>query len=306
MPRRSLPVCTCRVIRPAKTDWEDCLLSTCDLRLARAAYLVIAVGAISLVSSGERDGAAEAQRLPRLTITISVDGTDRRVTTSQTTVASILRECGIELGSLDRVVPAPKDRIRDGGKIAITRVSDRIIAETQAIAYDTVRVFSKSLRPGIVSQTRQGVPGERVIHYRVRTEDGKEVSRTRISSIVARRPVSRVLTVGSRGTYTSRGSWRTVRVLNMSASAYDPGPRSCGKWATGRTACGLRAGYGVVATDPRVIPMGTRLYIEGYGYAVAGDKGRAIKGMRIDLGYDTYREAIRFGRRRVNVHVLQP
>ncbi|MCX8053988.1 MAG: 3D domain-containing protein, partial [Armatimonadetes bacterium] len=105
--------------------------------------------------------------------------------------------------------------------------------------------------------------------------------------------------------YTSRGEFRTRRVLTMHATAYDPGPRSCGRYATGRTACGLQAGYGVVAVDPRVIPLGTHLYIEGYGHAIAGDRGRAIKGNRIDLGFSTYKEAIRFGRKRVTVHVLR-
>jgi 3D (Asp-Asp-Asp) domain-containing protein len=66
----------------------------------------------------------------------------------------------------------------------------------------------------------------------------------------------------------------------------------------------MKAGKGVVAVDPRVIPLGTRLYIEGYGVAVAGDVGSAIKGRRIDLGFGTYAEAIRWGRRNVRVQIL--
>jgi 3D (Asp-Asp-Asp) domain-containing protein len=60
-----------------------------------------------------------------------------------------------------------------------------------------------------------------------------------------------------------------------------------------------------VAVDPRVIPLRSRLYVEGYGLAIAGDTGRAIKGNRIDLGFNTYREAMRFGRRSVIVHILE-
>jgi 3D (Asp-Asp-Asp) domain-containing protein len=64
-------------------------------------------------------------------------------------------------------------------------------------------------------------------------------------------------------------------------------------------------GYGVVAVDPRFIPLGTRLYIEGYGYAVAADTGGAIKGSRIDLGISSRRDmsAIR-NLHRVRVHIL--
>jgi len=90
----------------------------------------------------------------------------------------------------------------------------------------------------------------------------------------------------------------------MVATAYYPGPESTGKSADGITATGMRAGHGVVAVDPRVIPLGTRLYIPGYGLAVAGDVGGAIKGLRIDLGFSTLREALHFGRRRVTVYVL--
>jgi len=66
----------------------------------------------------------------------------------------------------------------------------------------------------------------------------------------------------------------------------------------------MRAGKGVVAVDPRVIRLGSRLYVEGYGFAVAGDTGGSIKGKRIDLGQNTYRHAKQFGRRKVVVHVI--
>ena len=91
----------------------------------------------------------------------------------------------------------------------------------------------------------------------------------------------------------------------MAATGYSPDPRECPRSSHGRTATGLKAGYGIVAVDPNVIKMGTRLYIEGYGYAIAADKGGAIKGMRIDLGHETHGEALKIGRRTVRVHILE-
>ncbi|WP_054747660.1 3D domain-containing protein [Veillonella rogosae] len=90
------------------------------------------------------------------------------------------------------------------------------------------------------------------------------------------------------------------RVLTMQASAYSSQDPGNGNY----TATGSRLKKGIVSVDPRLIPLGTRLYVEGYGYAVADDVGGAIKGHRIDLAYDSRSEALQFGRQTVKVYVL--
>ena len=75
-------------------------------------------------------------------------------------------------------------------------------------------------------------------------------------------------------------------------------------WTGYRTATGTWPSRGTVAVDPRVIPLGTKLHIEGYGPAVAADTGGDIKGQRVDLYMDSYEEAIQFGRREVQVEVV--
>jgi 3D (Asp-Asp-Asp) domain-containing protein len=62
---------------------------------------------------------------------------------------------------------------------------------------------------------------------------------------------------------------------------------------------------GIVAVDPNVIPMGTKLYVEGYGEAIAADQGGAIKGNRIDLFFGSHQEALNFGKRTVKVTILK-
>ena len=76
-------------------------------------------------------------------------------------------------------------------------------------------------------------------------------------------------------------------------------------WTGNRTASGTWPSRGTIAVDPRVIPLGTELHIEGYGPAVAADTGGDIKGQRIDLYTESYEEAIQFGRRQVLVEVLK-
>lgn len=93
---------------------------------------------------------------------------------------------------------------------------------------------------------------------------------------------------------------RSMRAISMSASAYsayDPGN-------THYTARGSLLRKGLVAVDPKVIPLGTRLYIPGYGNAIADDIGGAIKGNRIDLAFDSHGEAIQFGRQNITVYII--
>lgn len=100
---------------------------------------------------------------------------------------------------------------------------------------------------------------------------------------------------------TARGVQEYTDTIEMEASAYLPGDGN----GDGVTAMGIPATYGVAAVDPRVIPLGTRLYIEGYGEAIAADTGGAIRGSKIDLCMESYSEAMRFGRRDVTVYILK-
>lgn len=94
------------------------------------------------------------------------------------------------------------------------------------------------------------------------------------------------------------------RVIDITATAYAPGPLDNGKWGN-LTYMGGTVHKGVAAVDPNVIPMGSKLWVEGYGYAVAEDQGSAIKGNRIDLAFDTRQEALDYGIKKVKVYILE-
>jgi 3D (Asp-Asp-Asp) domain-containing protein len=152
-------------------------------------------------------------------------------------------------------------------------------------------------------KTQDGQPGEVVKTYRMLYTDGKLVGKELVST-ERTEPKDTIFAMGKAGDLTSRGYFRRSKVLTMAASAYDPSPATIGPGATGRTATGKWAGYGCVAVDPRVIPLRTMVFVEGYGFAEACDTGGAIKGNRIDLCYNSRGEAIRFGRKQVRVHVF--
>lgn len=176
------------------------------------------------------------------------------------------------------------------------------IEQSEPIPYPTLRKSSTELRSGSNKTVRAGINGEKKQVYRVTLQDGAEIKRELVSSKVAKKPIPEILAIGERGYLASRGYFSGRMVLSMSATGYTADPAENG--GSTRTATGLRIGKGVAAVDPRYIPLGTRLYIEGYGYAIAADTGRAIKGHRIDLGFDSKRESNQLGRRKVQVHIL--
>lgn len=96
-----------------------------------------------------------------------------------------------------------------------------------------------------------------------------------------------------------------VKELYVSSTAYTAYCTGC----SGVTATGIdlrnHPSAKVVAVDPSVIPLGSKLYVQGYGYAVAGDTGRAIKGKRIDLFMSSRTDALKWGRRTVKVKILE-
>lgn len=241
-----------------------------------------------------------------LDVTLTVDRVTSHITTSQTTVGAVLKEAGVEIGPADLVYPKPNVRVYRGIKIKVVHVVDKVLLEKESIRFATKRQPTHELRVGLTRTVSEGERGLKHLYYKVCYVDGVEKKRELIRAEVVVQPKDRIIQFGDRGAGVSRGTaFTSKRVLKMNATAYDPGPKSCGKYANGITCTGMKAGYGVVAIDPAVIPFGTKLYIEGYGYAVAGDRGKAIRGNRIDLGYDTYAAAKRFGRKMVTVHILK-
>ena len=94
------------------------------------------------------------------------------------------------------------------------------------------------------------------------------------------------------------------RGIGMSVETPE-GRKKYSRIITAEASIGLVAARGIVAVDPRVIPYYTKMYIPGYGIAIAGDTGGAIRGNRVDLFMDSYEEAINWGRRNVEVYILE-
>jgi 3D (Asp-Asp-Asp) domain-containing protein len=180
------------------------------------------------------------------------------------------------------------------------------VVETREVPIPFKKIFtlSRTAPLGRTSVAHTGVNGVLDKTYRITYRNATAVRYDLISTKVVKAPVDFEVVAGytreARALPSRSGVYNRCREIDMVATGYSPYEGS----GAGLCANGMHAGFGLVAVDPRVIPLGTHLYVEGYGYALAGDTGGAIRGARIDLGQDTYSAAEAVGRRRVHVYIL--
>lgn len=239
-------------------------------------------------------------------VVVIADGKKSEVSTTRKTVREVLASIGVTPGELDRVKPAKDSPVIPDMVIEVTRIKEETTVSRQVIPFTTQKREDDTLEIGITKVVQPGENGVREVRYRTIYENGKKGNSVQIDSRVSRQAVPRIMAYGTAGTI-NRGN-QTIRfkkAFEMTATAYYPGPESTGRWANGYTSIGMKATYGIVAVDPTVIPLRSRLYIDGYGYAIAGDVGSAIKGLRVDLCFDSKDEALRFGRKKIKVYLLE-
>lgn len=243
-------------------------------------------------------------------VTVIIGTSSKHLMTIQPTVSQLLQELKIDVGNNDKLVPPSSTAIIRPMTITLTRIRREHKTEKVALSYSSYMQFTTNLFRGERRVKKHGKNGLAEQAIEVVFANNKLFSKKVLSRKVLIKPQSEVILAGVKPHrfLAARGGssfMEDASILEMEASAYDPGPLSCGPYANGYTSIGLKAGYGIVAVDPSVIPLRTRLFIEGYGYAIAGDVGSAIKGYRIDLGFETRREALQFGRKRVKVYILK-
>lgn len=248
---------------------------------------------------------------PAVPVTLVVDNVTRSMRTPAENVREFLAAQDIAYGPHDRISPLPTDSLESETVIRVTHVTSWITRVRQAIAPPIKKLYDFALAPGKTRIIDPGVPGTKEITLAY-SQPNRALTPTHrfLAARILRKPRMRVIAEGI-GEYASfshlakRGIDTTYKLatsaLTMIATAYTANCVGC----SGITAIGRVAGHGIVAVDPRVIPLGTHLFIPGYGHALAGDTGGAIRGNRIDLGFNSYGAAMSFGRRPITVYVLK-
>ncbi len=243
-------------------------------------------------------------------VSLTVGSHTRVVHVVPTTVRRLLATQHVRFGTHDEISPALERVVDANDHVRVVHVAIWTAHVRQNIAARVRTRNDATLAVGRIVTLAKGRAGIRETTFRyVRRGNGKPV-RVTLASRIVRQPQTRVIVRGiasyaSLAHVAEQGFTNAVniagRAIHMIATAYTAGCYGC----SGITASGVRAGFGVIAVDPRVIPLGTKLFVPGYGRAVAGDTGGAILGNRIDLGMNTQHEALQFGRRPITVYVLR-
>lgn len=236
-------------------------------------------------------------------ITVVADGKTHQMTTTGARPDRVLQEVGIHLDDKDEITMSTK-HVENGTEIRVHRAvlvtieqgdKTRIVRTGKQTVGEVLRQYEYDLTK-VVPEFGEETPIKEHMNIRLRTP--AEIESERIAAAKAEREREE-----AERSYidTSRGRMRYSHVMVMEASAYLPSDGG----GAGITATGLPARHGVAAVDPNIIPLGSRLYIPGYGVAIAADTGGMIEGHMIDLCMEDYGSAIEFGRRDIEVYVLE-
>ena len=248
--------------------------------------MCLAVGAFMMFNVGFTDGNVN-------TVEVSVDGRTFLMNTNAERPQDIFAKAGITIGENDEYVYQ-----KDGDKTRLT-VFRAVPLKIEHDGY-VKEILTSKLTVGEAMEEAGYYTGDydASLPYDAKIEKDMLIRLTDSESFVARRQEEAER--ARQAEETSRGGSSYRDTLYMEATAYLPSDGG----GSGITASGIPATYGVAAVDPSVIPLGTRLYIPGYGEAIAADTGGAIVGHKIDLCMESYGEAIEFGRQNVTVYVL--
>lgn len=263
-------------------------------------------------------------------VIVKADGKTSTVYTTERTVQAAVEELNISIRSQDKVTPALQTKLDAEQTVTVVRVDTRVSETEHKVPFSIVKKKDPTLESGKEKLVQTGKEGVVVEQIEKKYEDGVLISKKTVSKVVETAAVNQVVAIGTKKpapkvtvlsnstpsiqTMTKRGvTFKAKKVLkNVTLTAYSAGVASTGKDENhplyGITASGTRVQEGrTIAVDPKVIPIGWWVYIEGIGFRRAEDKGGAINGNKIDVYFDSTKTATKFGRKKgITVYVLGP
>jgi uncharacterized protein YabE (DUF348 family) len=319
--------------------WDRLQITPLQLRLRRAIPITVDDGTMPFVIRTTAETVGEALRQSEITLylgdrvqpslgsqvntglrvfiqrstplSVETDGRLFKTRTRAKTVADAMTELKIGIAGSDVVTPALGTKLYDDIQIKVTRIREEIAIKEEIIPFETVFEPDPNLAIDNQQEVTAGAPGINRRRYRVRYENGQEVLRILQDSWVAQEATQRVVAYGqliepktvTAADGTQITYWRKVRMYASSYSAATAGV-SPSNPNYGRTFTGEQMRTGIVAVDPRTVPLHSKLYVEGYGIGDALDTGSGIIGRHVDLGYAD--DELQYWTRWVDVYLLWP
>jgi 3D (Asp-Asp-Asp) domain-containing protein len=226
--------------------------------------------------------------------TIIVDGGAIPIASNQSQVAAVLAAAGVTLGALDYTRPSSDTLLQPGDTIEVVRVTESFRYEDTPIPYETVWQPSDQFEIDTEGLLTAGQPGIFRRQFRLRYENGVEISHTFDREWIEAAPINELMGYGTRLVIRTLETpdgpveyWRVVEMRVTSYTALSSG-KPISHPAFGVTASGLYARTGIVAVDKSIVPFESWVYVPNYGVGYAGDTGGGIIGRWIDLGYNRY------------------
>ena len=256
-----------------------------------------------------------------MNITLEMDGQTRPLQVPVGTVENALKFSNIELNE-NYSTSVDKQAIVENGMHVIAGIlEEKEEEDREQIPFGTVQKNTDALPKGKTQIEQNGSNGEKLVLSKRKYINGKLVSSEKISESVVKQPVDQVKLCGTKvmplNTNVSVNTEnKTITDENGNVLNYSKvitGTCTAYSYSAGKTtSTGRPAQRGVIAVDPKIIPYGTKLYIKSpngnviYGHAVAGDTGGFTKNGKVlaDLFYNTEAECNRFGRRQMEIYIL--
>ncbi|MDD4494195.1 MAG: 3D domain-containing protein [Eubacteriales bacterium] len=238
--------------------------------------------------------------------------------TSRDTVGEVLGDNDLELGSNDRIEGVTLDTpVEKNMVIKLVRVTEKYVAENIPLPFRVEERMNNNMDEGTTLTVREGIEGLSKRTFKLILENNKIINKSLLAETVIREPIHKLVEIGTILNFiNSRGDTvRYKQVMDMRATSYTASFEDCGKHPDhpefGITYTGMKVRPGIIATDRRVIPMGTKVYVEvlgntpDYGYAIAADIGSAVKGNLIDLYFEDADYVKKWGVKKVRIYVLK-
>ena len=266
-------------------------------------------------------------------VKVTADGKTKKITMRGGTVEAALIMAGITLGEGDVVNLPLSVELKSGMEIAVKRVAYQGVTKTEEISFDTKKVYDETMYEGESYVKRAGENGEKTEYYMEILVDSKVKEQLKLGSTVTKKPVTEVVVYGSKKRIVQKNSTNSSGTDTYNAISELPAKINIELDENGRptkykqklvgsatayyggyaTATGEKPMPGRVAVDPRKIPYHSKLYIiscDGryiYGYSEASDTGGFVHNSNtlVDLYFHTYSECVQFGRRNVEIYVLE-